>query len=227
MLDNLKVEIRYLKRARRGTIRILPDSLVKVTVPFGVSESEIKRFLNSKIDWIYKKQQALEKVQNRRQIKFELGQYLPIYGEELQLKIIEGYGVVTEKDKSLLVPVPTSEDEVEKYVKAAIIKWYKAQAQKKIEDRVLYYSHLLGVRPKSISIKNYKSRWGACSSKGALIFNWQIITFSQKHFDYVIAHELCHLKEMNHSKKFYRMLEQLGFNKKQIHTEMRYLRNLF
>lgn len=227
MLDNLNVEIRYLKRARRGTIRILPNSIVKVTVPFGVPESEIRKFLLSKSEWIIKKQQKLNLIQDQRKIKITNGELLPIYGQELQLKIIEGYGSAVQNENYLIVPVPKAEDEIEKYVKASLTKWYKIQAVKKIQERVIYYSNLLGLKPKSLAIKNYKSRWGACSSKGALIFNWQIIMFSQNHFDYVIAHELCHLKEMNHSKKFYQMLQQLGFQKNKIHSEMRYLRNLF
>lgn len=227
MLDNLSIEIRYLRRARRGTIRILPNSTVKVTVPFGVPESEIKRLLQNKADWIYKKQQALQQVQNQRKINFVAGESLALYGEDLELKIIEGYGPVTRSGNLLIVSVPKAEDETEKYIKSVLVKWYKARAIEKIQERVAYYSELLSVKPKSIAIKNYKSRWGACSSKGALIFNWQTITFSQNHFDYVIAHELCHLKEMNHSKKFYQMLEQLGFRKKEIHAQMRYLRNLF
>jgi predicted metal-dependent hydrolase len=227
MLDNLNIEIRYLRKARRGTIRILPNSTVKVTVPFGVPEIEIKKLLLAKADWILKKQRALEQVQNQRKINFVTGQLLPFLGEELQLKIIEGYAPVVKSHDQLIVSVPKAEDEIEKYVKSVLVKWYKARALEKIQQHVAHYSSLLAVKPKSIAIKNYKSRWGACSSKGALIFNWQIVMFSQNHFNYVIAHELCHLKEMNHSKKFYQMLEDLGFQKKEIHSQMRYLRNLF
>lgn len=227
MLDNLNVEIHYLRRARRGTIRILPNSVVKVTVPFGVRDSEIKKLLLTKADWILKKQKALEQVQNQRKISFVAGQQLPFLGEQLQLKIIEGYGQIVKNDNFLIVPVPKSEDETEKYVKVALAKWYKLKAVEKIEESTAHYCSLLGLKFKSISIKNYKSRWGACSSKGDLIFNWQIITFNQNLFNYVVAHEVCHLKEMNHSKKFYQLLDQLGFNKKDIRLQMRYLRNLF
>jgi predicted metal-dependent hydrolase len=108
-----------------------------------------------------------------------------------------------------------------------LVKWYKLKALEKIEVSVAHYGSLLGVKSKSITLKNYKSRWGACSAKGDLIFNWQIITFNQNLFNYVVAHEICHLKEMNHSRRFYQLLEQLGFNKKEIHSQMRYLRNLF
>lgn len=227
MLDNLNVEIHYLRRARRGTIRILPNSVVKVTVPFGVRESEIKKFLLAKADWIFKKQKSLEQIQNQRKISFVSGELLPFLGQQLQLKIIEGYGPAVKNDKFLIVPVPNTEDEVEKHVKVALVKWYKLQAVQKIEESTAHYCSLLGFKFKSISIKNYKSRWGACSSKGDLIFNWQIITFNQNLFNYVVAHEVCHLKEMNHSKKFYQLLDHLGFNKKDIRSQMRYLRNIF
>ena len=64
-------------------------------------------------------------------------------------------------------------------------------------------------------------------TKKDLIFNWQIIIMKENHFNYVVAHEVCHLKEMNHSLRFYKLLSQLGFEKNSIHSEMRYLKNLF
>lgn len=227
MMDRFNVEIHYLKRARRATIRLMPNSVVKVTVPYGVGESEVKKMLEAKSKWIFEKHRILESVRNERKMEFVSGEALPFYGKDLRLKVIEGYGLVAEKDNYVIVPVPKGEDEKESYVKAALVKWYKAQAIEKIEDRVAHYCGLLGVLPNSISVKNYKSRWGACSSKGDLIFNWQIITFNKKLFDYVIAHEVCHLKEMNHSKRFYQLLNRLGFRKGDIHPQIRYLRNLF
>lgn len=226
-MERFNVQIHYLKRARRATIRLMPNSIVRVTVPHGIDEAEVNKLLQTKSKWIFEKHRILESVRSERKIEYVSGEALPFYGKELRLKVIEGYGAAVEKDNYVIVHVPKGEDEREAYVKAAVVKWYKAQAIEKIEDRVAHYCSLLGVLPNSISIKNYKSRWGACSAKGDLIFNWQIITFNKKLFDYVIAHEICHLKEMNHSKRFYQLLNRVGFHKGDIHPQIRYLRNLF
>lgn len=226
-MEKFDIEIHYLKRARRVTISLMPNSIVKVTVPYGVGEAEVKKLLQAKSKWIFEKHRILEEVRNERKIEFVSGEALPYYGKDLRLKVVEGVGPVVEKDNYVIVPVPKNEDERARYVKSALIRWYRSQAIEKIEDRVAYYCGLLGVLPNSISVKNYKARWGACSSKGDLIFNWQIITFNKKLFDYVIAHEICHLKEMNHSKRFYQLLSRLGFNRGEIHPQIRYLRNLF
>jgi predicted metal-dependent hydrolase len=227
MLENFSVQIRYIKSARRATIRLKPNNVVRVSVPFGVSESEVKRMLQSKSKWIIEKNRFLENVRNEPKLQFVSDELLPFCGQRLRLKIIEGYGSIVAKEDAIYVSVPKYENEKNIYIKAALEKWYKVQAIDKIEQRVAHYCALLGLRPRSISIKNYKARWGACSSKGDLIFNWQIIMFNQNLFDYVIAHEICHLKEMNHSKKFYQLLTSIGFQRKDIHPQIRHLQNLF
>ena len=73
------------------------------------------------------------------------------------------------------------------------------------EDRRL--SKVIGVSPKSVSIKNYKSRWGSCSSNGELTYNWRIILAPHRIVDYVVVHELCHLLEHNHSPKYWKHVE--------------------
>ena len=226
MLSPDNIKIRYLRRARRGTIRILPDGSIRVTVPFGVAIESVNKFLLEKANWIEEKQKKLKKIQDIRKFQVIDGEFFEIYGERLQLKTIIGRGSAVLHENKLLLPVPLNKTHPEEYMNKLFIDWCKTQALKKIRERVEYYSRSLGLVPKSISMKNYKSRWGACSSKGDLIFNWQIIFFKPEHFDYVVAHELCHLKEMNHSERFYRMLDVLGFSKKKIHAEMRYLRNL-
>lgn len=226
-MDKLKVEIHYIKRSRRATIRILPDLKVRVTVPMGVAKSEVQKFLDSKSNWIFKKYRILQEIKNEPKIEFKSGGTLPFYGNVLTLKFVDGIGTVVLKDGELIVPIPPLENELENYVKAVLIKWYRARAVEKINERVKHFSEQLGVQPKTISIKNYKARWGACSSKGDLIFNWQIITFKPELFDYVIAHEICHIKEMNHSKRFYQLLEVLGFQKREVHSQIKYLKNIF
>ena len=85
----------------------------------------------------------------------------------------------------------------------------------------------LNISAKSVSIKDYDARWGSCTPSGDLIFNWQTLTLSRECFNYVIAHEVCHLIELNHSKEFYRLLTFLNFDNDEINLRLKYYRNLF
>lgn len=223
---NHPIEIQYIKRLRRTTIRVRADGSVKVTAPYGLAEKEIYKFVQTKSNWILKKVELFQKIEKQHKYNFKNGEILPFLNEKLQLVIVEGDEGVECIENRLIVSVPV-ENTKKDFVKTALIEWYQQQAFIKIKEHVMDYSALLGLVPKTISIKNYRSRWGACTSKGDLIFNWQIITLNENHFNYVVAHEICHLKEMNHSPRFYNLLSKLGFEKNSIHAEMRHLRNLF
>ncbi|MFH0852098.1 MAG: M48 family metallopeptidase [bacterium] len=80
---------------------------------------------------------------------------------------------------------------------------HKDQAQSLAKEKVLYFNQFYGYKFNKINIKNQKSRWGSCSRKGNLNFNFKILFLSEKLRDYIIVHELCHLKEFNHSRSFW------------------------
>ncbi len=82
-------------------------------------------------------------------------------------------------------------------------KWLKQKAENYIPARVKYLSKKIGIKPKRVNVKEQKTRWGSCSSLGNIALNYKLMRFNKKVIDYVIIHELCHLREMNHSKKFW------------------------
>lgn len=89
------------------------------------------------------------------------------------------------------------------------IRKMKDEAKRVIPDRVKYYADIMGVTFGKITIKNQKTRWGSCSSKGSLNFNCLLMLTPDKVRDYVVIHELCHLKQMNHSKMFWAEVEKV------------------
>lgn len=226
-MTEFKVQIHYMKKAKRITLRVLPDYVVKVTAPRRIAQKEITDFINLKSDWILKQHRFVEDQNQKNRIHFADQQPIPYLGEILYLKVIAGSGSVYRRDGDLVIPITKGVEAMEELIKKKLIKWYQQQALEKIKEDCAHFAVLLGVKPASIRIRHYRSRWGACSSKGDLVFNWQIIMFAEHLFKYVVAHELCHLKEMNHSSRFYSLLAGLGFDKKRIHSEMRYLKNLF
>lgn len=86
---------------------------------------------------------------------------------------------------------------------------YREAAKEYFPKRVSYFSHVLGVSYGKITIRDQKTRWGSCSSKGNLSFNWRLILAPPNILDYVVVHELCHRKEMNHSPRFWALVESV------------------
>lgn len=230
-MNNINITIKYLKRAKRLTLRVLPNLQVQLTAPVRSKKSDIELMIEKHKDWILKKQQLLSLQPAPQKFKFITGEKIPVLGSAVILKIIDGKGLANEVNGELCVPVPIniseSDMQAREFIQRQVIRWLKEKAIVEIENQAAKYCNLLGVKAKHICIKNYKARWGACSSKAELMFNWQIITFDRHLFDYVVAHEVCHLKEMNHSPRFYFWLSQLGFDRKQLRPLMKNQRNIF
>ncbi len=104
------------------------------------------------------------------------------------------------------------EREVE--IKKTLIDWYQEKAIKIINQRIQKYLKYLDYQPSAIKVRDQRIRWGTCTENGNVIFNWRIIMAPVSAIDYVIVHELCHLKESPHSTKFWEMVESLFPNYK-------------
>lgn len=223
-LEGFRFEVKYVRRARRATLRVKPGHIIKLSLPYGVKRAQIEAWVQSKTAWILEKHNLLESQTKTSDVQFTEGAEIPFEGDPIKLKRSEVAKVIQLVGNELLVPVKyfKSQD----HVRRNVVKWYQSQAMAAVQLSVARYSQQLNVVPRSIRLKNYRSRWGACSAKGELIFNWQIILLKKQMFEYVVAHEVCHLLEMNHSEKFYSLLAKLGFNKSEMHRQFKHSRNL-
>ena len=107
-----------------------------------------------------------------------------------------------------------SEVQREDEIKRVLIEWYKDKAFSIISKRIEKYLKVIDYEPQEIKIRDQKVRWGSCTKEGKLIFNWRIIMAPISAIDYIIVHELCHMKEPPHSSKFWDLVESLFPNYK-------------
>ncbi|MDD2251326.1 MAG: M48 family metallopeptidase, partial [Candidatus Cloacimonetes bacterium] len=94
-------------------------------------------------------------------------------------------------------------------VKETLIKWYRQCFTEVVEERIEKYSLYLSVSPRKVVVKDQKTRWGSCSEKGNINLNWRLVMAPIEIIDYVVVHELCHLRIMNHSKDFWNLIESI------------------
>ena len=94
-------------------------------------------------------------------------------------------------------------------VRNAVVRWYRLQAQARLTEKVVRYGKVIGVKPASVAVKTFKSRWGSCTAKDEILFNWKVIQAPQRVVDYVVTHELCHLKHHDHSPAFWHSVERV------------------
>ncbi len=215
--------IRYtLRRSQRRSIgfTINHDGL-RVTAPTWVNLVEIEHAIRTKQNWILTKLAARQQLSQQPhqqphqqshpqltpQTPWQDGATLPYLGENLTLCLQESASSkVTHINHdpyvntlTISLPANTTEQELKKQLQ----RWLQSQAQQLFVERVQFYGEKLGAFPTALALSSANTRWGSCTSKGKIRLNWRLMHFPLPLIDYVIAHELAHLKEMNHSPRFW------------------------
>ena len=207
-------DFEIVRRPGRKTASIsVKDNAVIVVVPQSLSDKQVERVVRRKARWIRKKlKYNLEVRKTYRPKEYVSGEAFSYWGMHYRLKIVDGEPEkVSLKNGKLYVNVPQSlsGEQRDELIVSQLTEWYQEQAEKALKNKAKRYSTQIVVQPKKVGIKSYKSRWGSCSSKGEVYFNWRIIMAPQRIIDYVVAHELCHLIHHNHSKAYWKLLESV------------------
>jgi predicted metal-dependent hydrolase len=195
--------IRSKKRRKTISVHIKEDGEIVIYAPYRTPKCEIEKFINEKESWISEKERSIRKAEKAFLPGEEflyLGRLFPL---EIQDNNSKGYPLKLSFGKFIL-----DKDHVEK-ARDLFIQWYKREAKEKITERVDYYSNRLQLFPKGIRITSAKYRWGCCSRDNQLSFSWRIIMASLSIIDYVLIHELVHIKEKNHSRSFWSYVESI------------------
>ncbi|KKN84236.1 hypothetical protein LCGC14_0290500 [marine sediment metagenome] len=217
-------EIIYsIDRTERKTIGIVvePDGKVIVKAPFNLERDMIQDTVYKKRKWIVEKLKLTEEIKKPIPVKHELvsGEKILLKNRLIRLKI---YNSPTKRSKityafktlHIYVNENLSVIQKEEEIKRVLIEWYKEKAFSIISKRIEKYLNVIDYRPQEIKVRDQKIRWGSCTKDGRLIFNWRIIMAPISAIDYIIVHELCHMKEPPHSSKFWDLIESLFPNYK-------------
>lgn len=162
----------------------------------------IEQVVWERSDWIFSnKEKQIAKLEQVYTIEVKDGEKLLLFGKYYAIKVdqIEQFSFSGE---NFIFP-KNKHDQAED----VIINWYKRTAKKIIKDRLEHFAELVDCRFNNFKISSAKKRWGSCSSKGNLNFSWRLMLAPIKIIDYVIAHELSHLKHLDHSREFWAYLE--------------------
>lgn len=211
-------QYKIIRRKRKTIgIKITPEGEVIITSPFNVSEETILNIIKKKEKWITDKLQLFKHHPSYKNRDFTNGDKILYVGGELKLEtcnlnnnIKETLGNYELKilDKKIIVYINNKYNR-EDIIREIIIKFYRTEAVKVLVDRTNYYSKIIGIGPKKITIKDQKTIWGSCSSKGNVNYNYRLIMAPVDIIDYVVVHELCHLVHMNHSKEYWKLVEKV------------------
>jgi len=212
-------EINYtIIRSNRKTVGLIvdPEKGVIIRAPKSLTKTQIKDVVKKKSNWLINKLEEIKRIKPAPEAKeFMSGEKLPYLGRRYRLKVnkcdkIEKTSVRLYQGKfQIEVSSKLDEDERRSSIRQEMVKWYKDQARIKIEERVRIYQDKMGVCYNKITVKEQKKRWGSCSNKGNLNFNWRLIMAPVSVIDYIVVHELAHLVHPNHSRDFWELVKAI------------------
>ncbi|MDR0934535.1 MAG: M48 family metallopeptidase [Burkholderiaceae bacterium] len=207
------ITINYeLRRSKRRSIGFLVNaSGLRVTAPRWVTLTSVEDAIREKERWITRKlHHFLQLAASRQNAPWQAkdGAMLPYLGREFILRLIHGQSdhIVMDEANAALLMTHKDLNPAPGVIVEHLKKWLQEKAHHIFSKRLPLYAALLGVNCRAFTLSSAKQRWGSCSVSGNIRLNWRLVHFTPDVIDYVIVHELAHLREMNHSKLFWEIV---------------------
>jgi predicted metal-dependent hydrolase len=194
------VSVRRSSRRRSIELRVTSSGQVRLLCPLAMTDSQISVFIDSKASWIHSKLQQRELRQVESVSFLENGSLWRFRGQTLRLKLCTGREHVATDDVYLTVSAGT--DDFRHVLKA----WYIDKAEEHLLNRTNYFSQQMNLSPSKVQLKAYRSMWGRCNSRQEIAYDWRIIQAPDAVIDYLVVHELAHLRHFDHSSAFWHLV---------------------
>ena len=222
LLDGVEIPYRLVRRRgrKRLTMKLIPREGLTVHAPPRCPLKEVDAFLAREADWLRLGLQELRQwEEDHPRRRFVSGETLFLLGESWPLLVIEREGGVRARVRSrslrgspgeveLLLPAGLAADERESLARSVLERWYRRLARRLLEERVAHWEPRIGVSSTGLSIRDNRSRWGSCSESGGLSFTWKIVMAPPEVVDYLVVHELCHIRHLDHSPLFWDLVAE-------------------
>jgi predicted metal-dependent hydrolase len=214
--------VKRTRRRRSVALRVDPSGAVTVLAPRSAWRFSIDRWVSDRAGWIARKLKEFEDLARRYPAKrFVDGEHFPVWGGQAALRRVIDPAAerpACELQNGELVVQSTGDPAA---VRQALLGWYARQTADQIDAILSGHAARLGVRPRSVKVVAQKYRWGSCSARGDLRFNRQLSAYPRLILDYVVVHELAHLKALNHSPRFWAVVASITPDYKAIRTWLR------
>lgn len=215
--NGLKIEYSIVYRNRKTVgISVSAERGVQVAAPKWVSKSQIHEIILGKAPWVLNKLSYINEIKASTPEKdFKSGENILYLGENLQLGVQEHPQLYSSSvsligDKILVtIPSHLSYDERRDVIRYSLIEWYKNRVSDIVKERLQYFTNLTGLQPVKVLIKEHKRIWGSCTGKNTININWKIVMAPLPIIDYLIVHELAHIKIKNHSSQFWNLVASI------------------
>lgn len=199
-LEPLGLKIVRDTRARRLRLRLdRREGFPVLTLPRGVSERTGLAFVHENLEWIRERQAA-----RPEPVPFAPGTRVPVGDQSLLIARTPNQRGTTRQDGACLLVGGDLE-----HINRRVTDWLKAEARRRLIDRAQHHAAQIEAKITRVRVADQQSRWGSCSGRGVLSFNWRLILAPSYVLDYVAAHEVAHLQEMNHGPRFHAVLASL------------------
>jgi len=204
-MHNFSINIKRTNRKKTVSFQV-ERGLVKVLVPKHLDKIKLDKIIKSKSKWIKNKLSKVDEILPYRKKDYVSGEDFMYLGKHYKLKVIKGqkYDVkISDKYLTLTIKSHTKDEKIKRLLK----NWYFENADNYLKEITSELSLKNNLNFKSVKVRNYRSRWGSCSSIGSIFYNWKIIMAPKKIIRYVVLHELAHTKFHNHSPRFWSYLK--------------------
>ena len=197
-----------LKRSgkRRSIGLNIDERGLTVSVPLRASEKWLQSVLQDKANWVVEKLDGW-KTSQPTATRWQDGETIDYLGELLELRVVQGLFATPAHRRGKELWVFVVNDSKTTHIEQAVSRWYRQEAEQFFILRAAHYAPRLNVVPRVVKLSEAKTQWGSCNAQGSVRLHVQLIKLPLRLIDYVVVHELAHLRELNHSAAFWQLVE--------------------